>query len=224
MSATIKPTITTAKEVTTLVHNLRERAKERNQDLRTLALSKALHAFAEAKGYDNWQQYHAALIRQEFLDVQQSRYGLAADYAETAWAALSQDEIKSAESGEALADHYAKTYAVVPLGKPENASKEQKLNQSILEDLVDLYDQYSRGEDIDGLGVYGSKVTGVEVTFSMGSASDVVLLVDNERRVSAGRIETRGWGTSESLPLDADQITAVEELFRNEIDAALSGQ
>lgn len=227
MTQHAKPTITTAKEATALVQSLRHRAKEKNQDLRTLALNKALHLLAESMGYENWQQLHAALIRKECLDSLKSDYGFDTANAEAAWGTLDSTRIREAETGSELADYLASNYAQVPVkvsGNPQNLSKEDKLNQSALNDLMDAYRLYSDGEDVDDLGVYSSQVTGTEICLTLGSATSLYLMINSEERVISGRIESSGFGEKSTLTLEKDQLSALEDLFHVEISMALSGK
>lgn len=218
----IKPTLTTVNDVSSLVHNLRERLQERDQDFRTLGHTKALHAFAEAKGYENWQQYSAALIKYECVDVLVNELGLNHPNAEAAWNTLSADRIRRAETGRELAEDLSYTYASVPLSSRGERSKEAKLNKAMLADILDTHQRLKDGENVDDVGVYGASVIAIEVCLNVGSASNVYVMVDRESRVISGRIETSGWDNTESLPLNGDQLLVVEDLYHIEIEEQIS--
>lgn len=217
-----KPTITTTQDVVSFVHNLRSRLQDRNQDFRTLSHTKALHAISEAKDYENWQQYSAALLKSECLEILTSEFNMDAANAGAAWNTLTSDAIRHAQNGRELAEELAHTYASVPLPASKPASKEAALNKAMLEDCLDCYERLNRGEDVEDLGVYGSKVSGIEICLVLGSASAMYLLVDSDGSAKKGRIETSGWGVKDTLELDADQLIKIEDLFHIEIESELS--
>lgn len=224
MTDTKKPTITNAQEVLSVVHSLRERAKERNQDLRTLALAKVLHLFAEANGYDNWQQYSAALIKSECVDVLVSEHGLNLPNAEAAWNTLSTDRIRKADTGRELAEELGHTYASVPLPANKSALDNSlaRLSKAMLEDCLDVFERLNNGENVDDIGAYGAKVSAVEICLILGSSSNLYLLVNSDGCVQKGRIETSGPGATDVLELDADQLMKIGDLFHIEIQDELS--
>lgn len=217
-----KPTITTAQDVVSFAHNLRNRLQDRNQDFRTLSHVKALHAISEAKDYANWQQYSAALLKSECLEVLTHDFNLHPANAEAAWGTLSTDRIRYAHNGRELAEGLAHTYASVPLPASNEASKEARLNKAMLEDCLDCYERLKNGENVEDIGVYGTSVSGIEVCLVLGSSSDLYLLVDRDGCALKGRIETRGWSAKETLDLDANQLSKIQDLFSIEIESELT--
>lgn len=212
------PTIQTAQDVKAFAHNLQERVKERNLDIRSLSITKFLHVCAEAKDYDNWQQYSADLKKHECINALTTFYKYDRPNAEAAWNTLSVDDIKAASSGCELAEKLGHTYAQVPQPKSKQTHGD-RLNKAILSDLLELNRGESESEETIDDSIYGQAITGYELVFVLGSASSLHLTVDKDRRVSAGRIETRGWDVVDTLDLTSDQIVEVEELFETQIDA-----
>lgn len=230
MTKQAKPTITTAKEATALVQSLRNRAKERNQDLRTLALNKALHLLAESMGYDNWQQLHAALIRQEFIDTLCDTYGYDEANANAAWKTLSTSQIRKAEEASELVEYINRNYAQVPMPKTQKESKAEQLNKAVKEDLLEDCKSYCNGEDIDETGVYASAISGTEVfpisgtevCLNMGSETNIYLLVDSQYRVLSGRIETDGLDGNSVIQFQKDELSYLEDFLHIEIEMAIN--
>lgn len=219
-----KPTITTVRDVVSLVHNLRARLQDRNQDFRTISHAKALHSISEAKGYNSWQHYSAELVKHECISILVDKFDLHPANAEAAWNTLSSDAIRYAESASDLAEDLAHTYCSVPINPEKKTSKEANLNQAMVSDFMDVYERLGKGENVDDLGVYGAKVSGIEICLVMGSSSNLFLLVDENERVLSGRLVTDGLESSDTLELDAHQINIVDDLFSIEIGHAIAQQ
>lgn len=224
---TRKPTIDTVDDAATLVHRLRERLVDRNQDLRTLDYTKALHVLSEAKDYDNWQQYRADLVKSECLNTLTRTFQFDAPNAEAAWEALASETVRQALSGRELAEMLAATYALVPTKAPTQMSKEAAMNASILEGFLNDHEALLRGEDPGDLCVYGTGISGIELCLGLGSASHLYLMVqekDGEFHALNGRIETRGFGASDTLELNEDQLRKFSDLFQIEIKDELASK
>lgn len=78
---TLSTEIRTASELSRFITCLREKAINRNADLRVLGHQKSLHMAAEALGFDSYQQYKAYANRTQFVSELMEK-GFSLSYAD----------------------------------------------------------------------------------------------------------------------------------------------
>lgn len=198
---------------------LRDTLTRRNEDLRTLGHSKALHAMAEASGFNNWHSMEASLFRKAFITIMMRDYGCSEAYADAAALTLGSGFDRDPETA---VKEYAKRVPTLSRTAAPSApvSTSSKVDPKQAEALSFIDDLRESTED-DPIECYGGGLQ-VKVILKLSSSATLAILVDPEdSEVLSAEVRVAGFGSAHIEPVPDDMLEHLGAVYATEIEDQL---